>query len=163
VPLYFALLREIERLRHRQGFSHAALEFRAGISEGHLSKMNSPARTNGRVASWQTLQYLVDALLPGGATVKLIPLGPKPIAAGPAIHEHQMKILRAYERQKWAQFAPIGGLVRMEKLSPEERRELGRRGMRARWRHKKRLRPRTPRETGGSNGNATRPGCAEPR
>jgi hypothetical protein len=65
------------------------------------------------------------------------------MAARPAIHEHQMKILRAYERQKCAQLAPLGGIARMEKLSPRQRQELGRLGAQKRWAHKRRLTPRT--------------------
>jgi hypothetical protein len=159
-PLYFSMMRAIERERHRAGFALWALEERAGLSSGHLAKLNS----GKRIASWPTLEYLVAALMPDGATLKLVPRT-KAVATGPAIGPHFQKILRAYERRRWAQLAPLGGIARMEKLSPEERRELGRRGAEARWRHKRRLQPRAPNspvKRGGSNGH-TRSRGAEPR
>ena len=45
-------------------------------------------------------------------------------------------------RQQLAQIAPLGGIAWMEKLTREQRQELGRLGNKARWKHKRKLTPR---------------------
>src|SRR5262245_12027177 len=148
MPLYHSLMSAIEHERHRQGLSLVMLEDKAGISEGHLAKLNHPGEGQGsRVGTWATLQLIVDALFPdGGATIKLIPHGRVPASA--PISSFKLKILKAYHRQMLAQIAASGGIARMERLTHEQRRDLGRRGAEARWRHKRRLHPRTPQHDG---------------
>lgn len=136
-PLYRALLTTLDRQRERRGWPMWRLEERAGLSEAHLSKL----LRGERLGTWATLQFIVDALYPGGVVLKLSPAQPqKPLFSPASMSPQQVKILYAYNRHILAQIAPMGGRARAQKLSPERRREIGRIAAAARWKGKRRLR-----------------------
>jgi hypothetical protein len=136
-PTYKSLIAELERQRERRGWPIWKLEQVAGLSEAHISKL-----TRGeRIATWPTIEFLIAAMFPTGCRIKLEPL--KPIRIAPAtIPEHQLKILRAYQRHMLATMASSGGFARAEKLPRARRQEIGRLGAQARWGHKRKLAPR---------------------
>jgi hypothetical protein len=110
------------------------LEQEALLSEGHVAKISrDDGHRNARRASWETLEAIARAFYPEGCSIRLIPHKPGPVAAMAVNGGHRLKILRAYERQKLAQIAPSGDHARMEKLTPAQRQELGRRAAEVRW------------------------------
>jgi transcriptional regulator with XRE-family HTH domain len=137
-PLYQALLETLDRQRERRGWPMWRLEERAGLSEAHLSKL----LRGERLGTWATIQFIADALFPGGVKIKLVAARPEREPFAPAsMSPQQLKILRAYNRHLLAEIAPMGGRARAKKLTPERRREIGRIAAAARWKAKRRLRP----------------------
>jgi hypothetical protein len=149
-PTYRSLIRELDRQRERRGWPIWKLEERAGLSESHLTKLLGEVR----LGTWSTLELIIDALYPEGCRIKFAPLKPTKISAA-TIPEHQLKILRAYQRHWLAQIAPAGGYARAEKLTRARRQEIGKLGAQARWRHKRKL---APRAATGSNHNGQHTG-----
>jgi transcriptional regulator with XRE-family HTH domain len=149
-PSYRSLIAELDRQRERRGWPIWRLEERAGLSEAHLSKL----LRGERIATWSTLEFLIAAMFPTGCRLKLEPL--KPVRIAPAIiPEHQMKILRAYNRHLLATIASSGGHARAESLTRERRQQIGRIAAQARWGHKRKL---APRAANGSSHNGQRAG-----
>ena len=146
-PTYRSLIRELDRQRERRGWPIWKLEERAGLSEAHISKL----LREERLATWQTIEFLIAALFPEGCRIKLEPL--KPTKLSPAsIPEHQLKILTAYSRHLLATIASSGGIARAEKLTRKRRREIGQLGAQARWGHKRKLAPHAA--NGNHNGQS---------
>lgn len=150
-PLYRSLMQELDKQRERCGWPIWRLEERAGLSEAHLSKL----LREDRLGTWSTIQFIVNALYPGGCRLKLVPLKPRrPLYSPASIPPHQLKILYAYNRHLLATICSAGGLARAAKLTPARRRAIGKLAAEARWAHKRRLQPREPtrrvvsRETG---------------
>jgi hypothetical protein len=113
------------------------------LSEAHLSKLLHEER----LGTWQTLEFIIAALFPGGCRVRLEPLKPTKITPA-SIPEHQLKILRAYQRHVLATLASSGGHARAAALTRAERQAIGRHAMQVRWRRKRKLAPRTPQADG---------------
>jgi hypothetical protein len=149
-PTYRSLLEELNRQRERRGWPIWRLEERAGLSEAHVSKILREAR----LATWSTIELMIDALFPGGCRIKLQPLKPRrPLYSPASIPPHQLKILYAYNRHLLATIASSGGHARAEKLTRARRQEIGRIAAQARWGHKRKL---APHAANGSSHNGQR-------
>jgi hypothetical protein len=70
-PVYRAIVVELERRRIALGMSMERLSEVAGLADRAYSKMVHPEGRGGRVAQWQTLQRVVDALFPDGVDVAI--------------------------------------------------------------------------------------------
>jgi hypothetical protein len=70
-PVYRAIVLELERRRIALGMSMERLSEVAGLADRAYSKMVHPEGRGGRVAQWQTLQRVVDALFPDGVDVAI--------------------------------------------------------------------------------------------
>jgi hypothetical protein len=71
VPVYRAIVLELERRRIALGMSMERLSEVAGLADRAYSKMVHPEGRGGRVAQWQTLQRVVDALFPDGVDIAI--------------------------------------------------------------------------------------------
>jgi hypothetical protein len=118
---------------------------RSGNQSGYTGKMLHPATPSGRQAQWQTLQYLLDALYPGGVRVILEPLSaemPKRFSMDPP----RTPRLSDFRKIDLIHFSRRGGLAsaaaRMRRLTPEQRSAIASKASRARWE-----RARTPKQS----------------
>jgi hypothetical protein len=135
IPLYENLMLAIERHRVRQGLSMVVLEEKAGLSEGYYSKMLHASNADGRRASLDTMQKVVNALFAGGRCgVRLME------REGSARQPSMEKInrgLRTHFRAYLMQLGRLGARRRNERLTPEQRSANARHAARVRWRRKR--------------------------
>jgi hypothetical protein len=148
-PIYSALMQAIEARRARAGLSMVQLEELAGLSEGYFSKMLHPQSAEGRCASLDMVQKIVDVLFDGACVVKLLERHQSGIPAEANIKKINAAV-RTYLRGHCIKIAPLGAAARNKKLTPAQRRTLARRAIRARW---KRHRERLEAERKGAPGN----------
>jgi hypothetical protein len=139
IPLYESLMQAIEARRARAGLSMVQLEELSGLSEGYFSKCLHASSAEGRRATLDTLQKIVDVLFDGVCVVKLLERHQSGIPAEANIKKINAAV-RTYLRGHCIKIAPLGAAARNKKLTPAKRRALARRAIRTRWaRHRERL------------------------
>ena len=133
---YLALIKTIDRRIRALGWTMEMCDDRSGNQSGYTGKMLHPATPSGRQAQWVTLQYLLDAIYPGGVRVVLVPLGtemPKRFSMDPA----RPRRLSDFRKIDLIHFSRQGGLAsaaaRMRRMTPEQRSAIASRASRARW------------------------------
>ena len=129
-PIYRSVLLEVERRRVQLGLSQDRLSEISGISDRAFAKALHASTPSGRMATWPTLQFVVDALYPDGCDViikakkgeKLSELSFRyRIRAATAQHDRRVR------RELMAALGAKGGHARAQKLSPERRTAIARR------------------------------------
>jgi len=71
-PLYRAICRALQQRIIEVNVTLEECDDLAGVQDGYTAKMLNPDTFSGR-QGWQTIQWLVDALYPGGVKVMLLP------------------------------------------------------------------------------------------
>jgi hypothetical protein len=132
---YLAVIKIIDRRIRALGWTMETCDDRSGNQSGYTAKMLHPGTPSGRQAQWQTLQYLLDALYPGGVRVVIEPL--------PARKPNRFSMDRLWTRamdsrkDNLLHFSRRGGLAsaaaRMRLLTPEHRSAIASKASRARW------------------------------
>jgi hypothetical protein len=134
-PLYESLMKAIEYHRVRAGLSMVELEEAAGLSEGYFSKMLHAGSADGRRASLDMMQKVVDVLFAGGRCgVRLME------REGNTRQPSMEKInrgLRTHFRAYLMQLGRLGARRRNERLTPEQRGANARHAARVRWQRKR--------------------------
>lgn len=135
-PLYRGIMLELERRRLQLGFTFINVDDLAGLNDGYLAKLMWPDTPTGRVARWETLQLIVDALFPEGFEVVLrakagLELSEVSIRKMAAIA--RLPFCRKSQRDLMMEYGRKGGAARSEKLEPERRREIASIAAKARW------------------------------
>jgi hypothetical protein len=136
MPIYRAIMAEIERRRIELGVPMWKLDSASGIQDGYYPKMLYPDTPSGKRANWPTLQNVVDVLYPGGFVVQI---KPSPCAMDAGQQRVSIKFSGArYDheaRKDWFKdVASKGGVGRKNKLTPERRAKIARRAAKKRWR-----------------------------
>jgi hypothetical protein len=141
--IYRAIVLELERRRIALGMSMERLSEIAGLADRAYSKMVHPEGRGGRVAQWQTLQRVVDALFPDGIDVAIKGERGRQLTAllaryhfnvaralnGKHIREHMSALARRRTREqritafkkipkrKRKEIARLGGIARARQLA----------------------------------------------
>jgi len=108
------------------------VEEKAGLSEGYYAKILH----GERLASFDTLNRIVVAMMWGDVKVKLHTVSPRQAMRGAEATERILKInesVRTYQRGRMLELAPYGGFARAESLSPERRKAIAQHAARVRW------------------------------
>ncbi len=137
--IYRAVVAEIERRRIEVGWTCLELDTAAGLSSGYWAKCVHPDEPSGRRIRWEMLEFVMGALFPDG--YKLAIEG----AIGPLLSAASMRYhIKAATpegtptfRQKMRGLAAEGGNKRRDSLTPEQRTEIARKAVNARWRKQK--------------------------
>lgn len=136
VPIYHAIIVELERKRHAMGISMDEMSELMGTAERAYAKMLYPETSSGRVAQWPTLQKAIDVLFCEGFDLILKRNADEPLTSqgtrrkiiNSAAHFH-----RRTEREVMAERGRKGGQARAEKMTREQRSESARKAVTARW------------------------------
>lgn len=70
---YSAICREIRRHQKRRGWAAWQLEDAAGLQDGYLPKMLSPASPTGRLAGYETTDLVLTAVAGRGYRILVVP------------------------------------------------------------------------------------------
>lgn len=71
--LYRAIVREIRRHIRQRGWTMQECDDKSGLNDGYVAKALAPETPSGRVAQYQTLDLLVEALAGAGYRVLIVP------------------------------------------------------------------------------------------
>jgi hypothetical protein len=140
MPFYRAIVLEIERRRLALGISMDECSDRAGVADRYWSKALYPNTPSGRVAKWETIQDIVDALFPAGYDVVIKP------KVGLRLDAEQLRCKikfaaasastdRKLQRQLMAELGHKGGIARREKyknMTKEERQRIAKKARKTR-------------------------------
>lgn len=124
--VYYALMAEIERNRKRFDVPMWKVDEAAGTQSGWYAHALYPETTHGRIATWASVQMLMDALFPDGFTIKI---EAKKGAERPAHETHRLAIKFSgarYDHEARADWmSEIGkkGAEGFKKKVPQKRRE----------------------------------------
>jgi hypothetical protein len=145
VPVYRAVVLELERRRQQLGVSMERFSEFAGLPDRSYAKIIWPDGVAGRQAQWETVQRVVDALFPDGFDLEIRPRkGPEldKLSAkfkarfGAAFHDR--KAARDHMRELGRKGALVSVTVRRDKAAlRRQQRELGRQGGLARARRQR--------------------------
>lgn len=159
VPIYRAVMLEIERRRAELGIGMERLSETAGIADRAYAKALYPDTESGRLARWQTIQFIMDALFPDGWDLEIRARNGPMLTAMSMRYRialaNQVKNPKTY-RQAMRELSRMAAEARASKI-PRERRELiARKAARARWRkaEKERKLRRQKRQAGNESGPA---------
>ena len=61
-PLYLGIVQTLDQRRRELGWTCDMLDGKAGLQRGYWAHVLHPHTRNGRVARWETLQWVCDAL-----------------------------------------------------------------------------------------------------
>jgi hypothetical protein len=75
--LYRTLIDQIQDRITHVGWTMERCDDAAGLQDGYTAKLLHPDTPSGRMARWETLQLLIDALFPGGMNALVLPRWPK--------------------------------------------------------------------------------------
>jgi len=100
--IYRGLLLAVERRRQELGWSSEYLDDRAGTQDRYYQKRLHSESASGKVARWDTLQLLIDALWPGGIGVCLTRAA-NPILDDEAMRWRIKREARRYRKRDMAQ------------------------------------------------------------
>lgn len=141
--IYVAVASELHARIRRLGVTMWECDDGAGLQDGYTAKLLHPDTPSGRQARWETLQLLVDWLYPEGFVLVIRPKtnsGPKGTQKerNKTVDQRVRSVMMAMGRQ--------GGLksweTRRAKLTPQEKRLVTEKPRQARWRLKRKLKPR---------------------
>lgn len=143
VPIYRAIVLELERRRLADGISMEKMSELMGTAERSYAKLVHSDDPSGRVATWGTLQMAVDVLFCDGVDLRIERAKPGSPKAGNAVTttagtKRKIKNEVAYwnrplRRQELMRLGALGGEAR-GKLPKERLSEIGRLGGLARHR-----------------------------
>jgi hypothetical protein len=129
VPVYRALLLEIERRRQHLGWSCWQVDDASGLNDGHYAHCLHADRPTGRQAQWKTLHLIVMALWPQGFDLQITH---KPGGVLTA-EDHRLKVMfaaadnnRLSRRELMSELGKRGAAARMAKLGKRERKKIAR-------------------------------------
>lgn len=133
--IYRSIIAEIERRRIQLGWTMLELDNAAGYHSGYWAKMVHVDQPSGRQARWEMLEYAMGALFPDGYRVAIEP------SDGALMSALSMRFhIRAAAppgtlsfREHMRELAKKSVPARMEKTTPEQRSEVGRKAAAARW------------------------------
>jgi hypothetical protein len=80
--LYLRIVEQMEVRRREIGLTFERLDANAGTQTGYASKAFKPLTPSGRLARFQTLDWLMGALYPEGYRIFVVPDAPKQIGVG---------------------------------------------------------------------------------
>ena len=136
MSVYMAFMTAIERRRARLGWPMWELDEKAGLSEGYYSKMLHAGSTEGRRASVETLEKVLDAMFQGAYILRFSKVRDDDLLSTARLKKINAN-LRTYLRHHMITIAPLGAKARVESQTPERRRAIARHAARVRWeRHK---------------------------
>jgi hypothetical protein len=141
--LYLSLVEQLELRRQRLKWPSWLLDDRAGLEDGYWMKALHANTPSGRQAGWRIIQYVVDALYPRGARIKVIPCRKRKRSAagvnggnGHSIETSQdvpPKLVRDWLRVRMSTIGQKGGKARQRAMTKQERSALAREAARQRW------------------------------
>jgi hypothetical protein len=158
VPIYRALMLEVERRRQALGFPMEKFSEWAGLCDRFYPKALHADKPSGRQVQWGTFQIIIDALFPNGVDVIL---KPRP---GAVMSENDLKAkllqLKAIkdpksQRELMSELGKRGAESRRAKLSKARRSAIARRAIKTRWRRERKTRT-TPKQLAPDSGNTQR-------
>jgi hypothetical protein len=127
---------EVERRRVQLGFTFIDVDNLAGLNDGYLAKMMWPDTRTGRIAGWNTLQLVIEALFPKGFEV-IIRQKDGAVLDEPSIRKMtyiaRVPFDRKAQRELMADYGRRGRAVQLERQTPEQRREIARQAALKRW------------------------------
>lgn len=138
--LYRAVMLEIERHRIAAGWPSHELDDRAGTQDGFFQKALHPDTKSGRQAQWPTVQLFIDALMPDGFDVRIVPKKGASVSA--VKHPGKIRFIRAQvdrrtQREVMSQIGRLGALKsnanRKQKLGKRRLRRIARHAAKTRW------------------------------
>lgn len=133
VPLYSALMVELERRRHATGISMDEMSDLMGTADRSYAKMLYPETKSGRVAQWDHVQKAVDVLFADGFELRLLRSKTAPLTS----EGTRRKIKQSaafYDRKSLSERMRELACLRASILTEEERISIARRAARRRWR-----------------------------
>ncbi|MCV0387410.1 MAG: hypothetical protein K5821_13455 [Nitrobacter sp.] len=134
VPIYRAFMLELERRRVSLGISMDALSDKIGCADRYWAKVLFADRPSGRVARWDTLQEMIDALYPDGVDIVLKPkVGERLTAEGQRLKVRfaQADHDRLSRREIMRELGKKGGKARSNKLTEARKLKIARKASRA--------------------------------
>jgi hypothetical protein len=123
--LYRAVIAEVRRQIALRGWTMWQCDERSGVQEGYTAKALHPDTPSGRQSRWETLQLLVDALFPGGLTVRI------------QDEMHARASMPKGLRNGYSEEASKMAYLRARKLSPARRKKIAKRAANERWRRQR--------------------------
>lgn len=161
--LYRALVWEVRNRIRALGLTMQQCDDISGNQDGYTAKMLHPDTPSGRQAQWQVVQQLLDAIYPGGVRLRLHSIAGlvatrsaingklkknSQVLSGLSINDRERAkglLGRVAIRDLAREAGRKGGLARASRLSPQKRQNIARRAAHARWKDKRRVRPREER------------------
>lgn len=130
--LYGVLMEAIEYRRATLGWPMWKVEEQAGLSEGYYSKILHAQSLEGRRASVETLEKVLDALFEGAYIARFARPRVDPMLATARLKNINAN-LRTYLRNHMIMIAPMGARALNASMTPEQRRARARHASRVRW------------------------------
>lgn len=133
--IYRALVAEIERRRIQLGWTMEELNEACGYQPGYWSKMLYVDKPSGRQARWEMVEYAMLAMFPDGYDLALKP------QLGGMLNQFSMRYHIKHAappgtptfRERMSQAGKKSAPARMEKMTPERRKEVAKQAAGARW------------------------------
>lgn len=129
---YPDLVAMIRDQRIRQGFTHASFETKAGLAEGHLTKIENFDKGYGRAIGPVTLPLLLGALNLQLVLVKKTTSQDIDISG-----ENELCLPPSIVRDVKRQMGLTGAQARTKSLSPMRRSEIAKKAAKKRWAKKR--------------------------
>lgn len=114
------------------------VEEKAGLSEGYYSKMLHADSGDGRRASLERIEQVLDAVFEGAYIARFANQRFDPLLATARLKKINPN-LRTYFRHHMISIAPLGAQALNAKLTPEQRRANARKASRVRWERHRQL------------------------
>jgi hypothetical protein len=136
VPLYNAIVCELERRRRAAGIPMERMSELAGTADRSYAKLLSPESASGRIGNWRTLQMVVDVLFCEGFELRIVPSS-EPRIDSPGTRRRIIEEASSWDRKTPRELSiengRAGGKARLVKMTAEQRREVSMKAARVRW------------------------------
>ena len=126
---------EIERRRLELGWPNWKVDERSGCQDGYFAKLLWSDAKSGRSAGWEVLQWIMEALGPGGFDLEIRWRSAPVLCAQrmkQSVHAAAAFAKPGLQRKHMRSIASKSR--RTSHLSPEKRSRIARKAARARWR-----------------------------